>query len=470
MAIGSPLLLADAPASTTGHIVMFAALAHRDAAQRQLNALRPHAPAGWTMDHRAGDLADSAPPRADLVVLWLDQDDAPSDAAMRRWAARAPLLLVPPCALAAVPRWLQAGACDFVVQGVDAEELVLRVQRALAGCSAHPAADAPPVAVSAAPLPGMVGCSPAFRRQVDKLALIARCDADVLILGETGTGKEVFARAVHYTSARAGKPFIALNCGAIPHELIENELFGHVRGAYTTAHAARRGLVCEAEGGTLFLDDVDCLPLSAQAKLLRFLQEREYRPVGANALLRADVRVTAASNRDLAGMATGGSFRQDLYYRLNVLPFTLPPLRERREDISALALHFMRQFAHRFDNAVDGVTPAALRQLLLHDWPGNVRELQHVIERAVLLARGPVLDAADLDFGRAGDEPVLESFQASKARVILHFERQYIESLLSSTQGNVADAARAAGKHRRAFFELIRKHHITPERFRATVN
>jgi len=404
-------------------------------------------------------------PPADLLLLALDDSEADL-AALALQSRRCPVLLLATARqLDQVPALLEAGAADFVTLPCGAQELALRARRVLAGRPRRAAVDAAATAVPAA-FRGVVGNSPAYRRQVDKLAPVAGCDAGVLILGETGTGKEVFAQAVHYTSPRAGQPFIAINCGAIPNDLIEDELFGHARGAYTTAHAARSGLVREAEGGSLFLDDVDCLPLAAQAKLLRFLQEREYRPVGANTVLHANVRVIAASNRDLGALAAQGSFRQDLFYRLNVLSFTLPPLRERREDIAALTLHFVRESARRFKKPVDGFTPAALRQLLLHAWPGNVRELQHVIERAVVLASGPVLDAADLDLGAAADEPALESFQACKARVIQHFERDYIESLLSSTHGNVADAARAAGKHRRAFFELIRKHRIAPERFR----
>jgi len=446
-------------------VLLFAAFAHREAALGLLRLLGRYAPPAWAITHLAGDLNDCAPPEADLLLLWLDGDETLTDTALRRWAARAPLLLMAPGRLDSVPMWLHAGARDFTLQGVGAEELVLRVERAMAAGGTPPRAGVSPVP-GAREVNGMVGRSAVFLQQVKKLALFARCDADVLILGETGTGKEVFAQAVHYTSARAGKPFIALNCGAIPHELIENELFGHARGAYTTAHSARSGLVREAQGGSLFLDDIDCLTLMTQPKLLRFLQEREYRPVGANSLLRADVRVITASNRDLSALAMRGQFRQDLYYRLNVLSFVLPPLRERREDISELTLYFLRQFARRFNKPVEGFTPAALRKLLLHTWPGNVRELQHVVERGVLLAAGTVLDSEDIDVGSADEGREVELFQAAKARVIQRFERHYIESLLSSTQGNVADAARAAGKHRRAFFELIRKHRIVPERFR----
>jgi two-component system response regulator GlrR len=317
-----------------------------------------------------------------------------------------------------------------------------------------------------------IGASALFAREVAKLPTVAGCDAGVLILGETGTGKEVFAQSIHYLSARASKPWVAVNCGAIPVDLVENELFGHVKGAYTTAHNARIGLVREAEGGTLFLDDVDCLPLAAQAKLLRFVQEREYRAVGSNATQHADVRVIAASNRCLGDLAASGVFRSDLYFRLNVLNLKLPALRERRDDIAALALHFMCQFARRYAREVSALAPAALQKLQSHDWPGNVRELQHVIERAVVLATGVVLSADDIDIAvptpqhrAAGDD---ESFGAAKARVVEAFERNYVERLLSINDGNVTHAARAAKKNRRAFFALMQKHRIAPERFRPT--
>jgi len=257
-----------------------------------------------------------------------------------------------------------------------------------------------------------------------------------------------------------------VNCGAIPNDLIEDELFGHVRGAYTTAHASRDGLVKEAEGGTLFLDDVDCLPLPAQTKLLRFLQEREFRAVGSNTIQRADVRVIAASNRDLAQSIAGGDFRQDLYFRLNVLPIALPALRERREDIPALAHHFVLHFARDFRRPIQGISAAAVKRMFTYDWPGNVRELQHVIERAVLLSKGPQLDPQDIDCGRRDPEFANTTFRSMKARVIENFERSYIEQLLGANGGNVSEAARAAGKNRRAFFELMRKYRIASETFR----
>jgi DNA-binding NtrC family response regulator len=241
-----------------------------------------------------------------------------------------------------------------------------------------------------------------------------------------------------------------------------------VRGAYTNAHGAREGLVAEAEGGTLLLDDVDCLPLAAQSKLLRFLQEREYRPLGSNRVKRADLRVIASTNRDLRDLCAKGLFRQDLYYRLNVLSLTLPPLRERREDIALLARHFAAVAGKRFGRPGVSVGQATLRKLMSHDWPGNVRELQHAIERAVLMASRNAIDDVDLQLteaAAAADTPA--SFRAAKARVVEQFERTFIEQRLLECGGNVTHAARDARKNRRAFFELMRKHSIEPERYRS---
>lgn len=358
--------------------------------------------------------------------------------------------------------WLQAaGAADGIVLG--APEAEWRARLGLLAPPAEPVDAMPRVR-------GFLHASAASAAIAERLPTLAACGANVLIVGETGTGKEVCAQAVHYLSARAARPMVAVNCGAIPAELVEAELFGHVKGAYTTAHASRSGLVQEAEGGTLFLDDVDCLPLQAQAKLLRFLQEHEYRPLGSNTVRRADVRVVAASNCDLYALARQDRFRQDLFFRLNVLNIALPPLRDRRDDLPVLALHFARRFAKEFDRPARTLSSAALAKIARHDWPGNVRELQHVIERAVVLASGPVLGAADIDIDLAmpaGDDLPPASFRDAKKRVVDAFERDYIERLLEAHAGNITNAARVAKKDRRALFELIRKHRIEPKRFRA---
>ncbi len=318
---------------------------------------------------------------------------------------------------------------------------------------------------------GLVGTSPAFVAALARLPRYARCDAGVLILGETGTGKEVCAQALHYASARAGGPFVAVNCAAIPGELVEDELFGHVRGAYTHAHAARSGLVAEAEHGTLFLDEIDALPLAAQAKLLRFLQDQQYRPVGSSQSRQAHVRVVAASNRPLEALAAKGEFRQDLLFRLNMLTLVLPPLRERMADVPALAQHFLALSRRDGQHALHAITPAAQARLMAWHWPGNVRELKHAVDRAALLASGPLLDEADIDLGpaaQAAPPSTAEGFNAAKARAVRDFERHYIERTLAEAGGNIAQAARLARKHRRAFFELLRKHEIDAARYRAS--
>jgi two-component system, NtrC family, response regulator GlrR len=309
----------------------------------------------------------------------------------------------------------------------------------------------------------LVGESETFLKEIEKLPLVAKCDASVLITGETGTGKELCARAIHYLSRRAGRSFLPVNCGAIPVELIENELFGHVAGAFTGAKTSRRGLVDEANGGTLFLDEVDCLPLMAQVKLLRFLQEKEYRPLGATKTAKADVRVVAATNVNCEAAVREGKLRQDLYYRLNVIQFRLPLLRERREDIPLLAHHFLNKYATEFNKQVSGFSPDAIRKLILYEWPGNVRELEHVIMRAMVLSTKPIICAADIAISDCDTLPPPESFQEAKNRIVEQFEKTYIKGLLLSNHCNISKSAKAAQKNRRAFWELIRKHQISVE-------
>jgi DNA-binding NtrC family response regulator len=306
----------------------------------------------------------------------------------------------------------------------------------------------------------LVGQSPAFLAQINKISVVAKTDASVLILGETGTGKELCARAIHYLSPRARLPFVPVNCGAIPQELVENELFGHEAGAFTGAATAKPGLIREAQGGTLLLDEVDSLPLQTQAKLLRFLQEKEYRPLGSTKTLQADVRVIAASNNNLEERVRSGKLRQDLYYRLSVIPFTLPPLRERPEDILLLANHFAAKYAETFDKPVPIFSPDAQQLLLCYDWPGNVRELEHVVERAVIFTAQPTIHSCDLTLPHREGHGHQESFQEMKARAVAQFEKACIQGLLLAHQGNITKAAQAAQKNRRAFFELMRKHRI----------
>ena len=354
--------------------------------------------------------------------------------------------------------WLRLGAADFLSLPPAAADVLPRVGRLLEQFAQRERrARALQEKIGTTLL---VGESRAFLKEVGKIPLLAKCDASILISGETGTGKEVCARAIHYLGRWASRPFVPVNCGAIPAELVENELFGHERGAFTGAKSAQVGLIQEADGGTLFLDEVDCLPLLSQVKLLRFLQEKEYRPLGSTKTCRADVRVIAAMNADPEEAIGAGNLRRDLYYRLNVIPLALPPLRERRGDIALLARHFLAKYAAEFDKRVEDFTPEALQTLVSYDWPGNVRELEHVVVRSIVLTAGDVISDEDIALSpRAAASPD-ESFKRAKNRIVAEFEKSYVERALLLNHGNISKAARAAQKSRRAFWELIRKHHI----------
>ena len=363
---------------------------------------------------------------------------------------------------------LRHGAVDYLTPPLRPMDIIPRIWRSISGGrAASRAAPAPRARKKTPELKQLVGRSPAFLNEVDKIRLIATCDANVLISGETGTGKELCARAVHYYSARVGKSFVPINCGAIPTELVENELFGHERGAYTGAATSELGLIHEADGGTLFFDEIDCLPAHAQVKLLRFLQEKEYRPLGSSKIRRADTRIIAATNLDLQEAVKSGRLRRDLFYRLNVISIALPPLRERREDIPLLAAYFIGKFAVEFGKQVADFSARAIEKLTDYDWPGNVRELEHVIERAVALSKQSRIQETDLILPNdLSPKPSVESFREAKTKLIRQFEKHYIQELLYANNGNVSKAARAAHKNRRAFWQLICKHQIDVQRFR----
>ncbi len=354
---------------------------------------------------------------------------------------------------------LKLGVADFITPPFKSIDVVPRIWRILRHRAKEK--DLTHTLKERIGLRQLVGECPGFVNEINKIPSIARCDASVLITGETGTGKELCARAIHYLSTRAGKAFIPVNCGAIPVDLVENELFGHTRGAYTGADSQQDGLISEAEGGTIFLDEIDCLPLASQVKLLRLLQERVYRKIGSPKSHTADVRVISATNIDLEEAIEQGKFRKDLYYRVNIIPITLPPLRERKADIPLLAHHFLQRHCREFSVEAMDFSPEAILKLLAYDWPGNVRELDNVIERSVVLAKKCVISSFDVLLPETIPNPANESFQKAKAIVIQEFERSYIRNCLMAYNGNISRAARAAGKNRRAFWQLIRKHHIT---------
>jgi DNA-binding NtrC family response regulator len=319
----------------------------------------------------------------------------------------------------------------------------------------------------------LIGREPVFTATVTKIPAVARATSPVLILGETGTGKELCARAVHHLSARRQAPFIPVDCATLPDQLCENELFGHVRGAYTDAHSSQRGLVAMADGGTLFLDEIDSLTPSSQGKLLRLLQEGTYRPLGADRFHLADVRIIAASNHDLGQLVQLKTFRADLYFRLNVLQLHMPPLRARRGDIPLLAEHFVRVLCDEARIQRKTMAPEAIEGLAAAAWPGNVRELFNVLQRAVVFAEGARISLQHLALQDDAPPPtpghlpraqpreeVGDGFREARARAVEAFERTYIENLLRKHNGNVTRSAREAKKDRRAFGRLMKRHRI----------
>ena len=313
----------------------------------------------------------------------------------------------------------------------------------------------------------MVGDSEAFVRVIEKVAPLARAKAPVLISGETGTGKELLARALHYQGPRRSKPFIPVNCGALPDHLFENELFGHIKGAFTDASSSEKGLIGEAEGGTLFLDEIDALSHAGQVKLLRFLQDGEYRPIGSARCWNADVRVIAATNSNLRERVDVKQFREDLFYRLNAFFLSIPSLRDRIDDVVTLAEHFLNRYAAEHTQHVCRLSTDAIVKLMAYSWPGNIRELEGVITRALMFAGAAVLTAEDIDL----PSPVVyktaqtRSLREAKSKTISDFERGYLASLLRQHRGNVTQAAKAAGKERRSFQRLLQKHHLSRDSF-----
>ena len=307
-------------------------------------------------------------------------------------------------------------------------------------------------------LENVVARSSAMQRLFQQIGQVAESDATILLFGETGTGKEVMARVIHANSRRSKGAFVALNCAAIPETLFESELFGHVKGAFTSAHGAKRGLFQMAHGGTLFLDEIGEMPLSMQVKLLRAVQEREIREVGSETSVKVDVRIIAATNRDLGEAVKNGTFRNDLYYRISVVPLFIPPLRERRDDIPLLAQHFLTQSVKRSSKDIKGFTPAALHRLMINPWPGNVRELENAVEKAVVMSQQEMLTPDLFPSVSAAAESPLKPLTEAKEE----FERTYLKNVLHLTGGNISRAAQFAGRYRADFYKMLRKYGLHP--------
>ena len=354
----------------------------------------------------------------------------------------------------------QRGVFGFLTKPFDSQELLQMVASALK--LAGDVSGGSDESAAAEWRAGIITRSPQMEDLLRQAKRVADSDASVLIFGESGTGKELLARAIHRAGPRRERAFVAVNCGAIPEPLLESELFGHVRGAFTGAVQAHKGLFQTADGGTVFLDEIGDMPLALQVKLLRVLQEGEVRPVGANEPVAVDVRVISATHRDLDAQKATGQFREDLYYRLNVVSLKLPALADRREDIPLLAAHFLRRLAERYKRPVPSLAPDAMALLVAAPWPGNVRQLQNLLEQAVALVPTTVIPASLVQNALREDASALVPFEEARKE----FERDYLVRLLKITGGNVSQAAALAKRNRTEFYKLLQRHRLEPSMFK----
>ena len=347
----------------------------------------------------------------------------------------------------------QQGVFSFLTKPVDKDALYKAIDEALEQRS--PATDE-------AWRQAIVTRSPLMLRLLEQAGMVAQSDVSVLINGQSGTVKEIVAQAIHNASPRHDKPFVAINCGALPEQLLESELFGHARGAFTGAVSNREGLFQAAEGGTLFLDEIGDMPVALQVKLLRVLQERKVRPLGSNRDIEINVRIISATHRDLPKAMARGEFREDLFYRLNVVNLKIPPLSERTEDIPLLANHLLRQSADRHKPFVRAFSSDAMKRLMAAKWPGNVRQLVNVIEQCVALTSSPVIGDALVEQALEGENTALPTFVEARNQ----FELNYLRKLLQITKGNVTHAARMAGRNRTEFYKLLSRHELDANDFK----
>jgi two-component system response regulator GlrR len=429
---------------------------------RQLLSLRLSA-AGYKVSvAESGEeaLAQIGMERPDLVISDLRMDGMDGLELFSRIHGAMPTLpVIILTAHGTIPEAVDAtrrGVHSFLTKPFDPKELLAQVEQVLGlGRSSGNTSTASWRA-------GIVTHSSAMEELLSRAELIATSDASVLILGQSGTGKELLARALHNASRRNEGPFIAVNCAALPENLLESELFGHVKGAFTGAVSSHKGLFRAAEGGTLLLDEIGDMPLGLQVKLLRVLQERKIRPIGATADEPVDVRILSATHRDLDQLVAEGRFRQDLYYRLNVVTLTIPSLAERREDIPLLVAHFLPMLAERYDRPARVLAPEAMAALVNAAWPGNVRQLLNVVEQAVALSTTAMVPPTLIDqVLRVGEGGLVPLDEAKRS-----FERDYVVRLLKMTAGNVSQAARLAGRNRTEFYKILQRHRLSPTQFK----
>ena len=433
-----------------------------DAEIRRLLSLRLEAAGYAVRTAESGEKAmtEFTLARPDLVITDLKMGNMDGIAlfkAMREQAPGIPVIVL--TAHGSIPDAVEAikmGVYGFVPKPFDPQELLDQAARALrtsgvgrAGAAEEWRSD-------------IISQSAQMEDLLSRARLVSQSDASVFIRGPSGSGKELVARAIHRASSRAGKPFVAVNCAAIPENLLESELFGHRKGAFTGAAYDHKGLIPSAEGGSLFLDEIGDMPMALQAKLLRVLQEREVRPVGATQSLAVDVRVLSATHQDLEARMKSGQFREDLYYRLNVVSLVIPPLSQRPEDIPLIAQHFLGSTAKRYGKDVRGFAPEALETLIGAPWPGNVRQLQNVVEQVVAMATSAIVPAAEVQSALQEKENGFTPLDEARRQ----FERDYLVRLLKITGGGVSKAARLAQRNRTEFYKLLERHQLEPGMFK----
>lgn len=404
-------------------------------------------------------LASLASQRADIVITDLRMDEMDGiqllEEIHRQWPSLPVLVITAHGTIPDAVSATQRGAVDFLAKPVDKNDLLAHVDRALRNNAGNRQEENW--------AEGIITRSNSMHELLAEARLIANSDSSVLITGESGTGKELLARAIHSASRRSKKPFVALNCSAMPEQLLESELFGHERGAFTDAKNSHIGLFRSAEEGTIFLDEIGDMPLPLQAKLLRVLQDREVRPIGSTRSIPVNVRVLSATHRDLTKAMQEGNFREDLYYRLNVVELKLPSLAERPEDIPLLANHFLRQFSERRGEKPKVFAPEAIELLVRAAWPGNIRQLANIVERTMALATSQVIPAKLVRKSLGDSLGDLPSLQRARDE----FMRNYLVQLLQITEGNVSRAARLAERNRSDFYKLLNKHYIDPGQFKS---
>jgi two-component system, NtrC family, response regulator HydG len=400
----------------------------------------------------------------DLVVTDLRMPDGDGLEVLRAARGHCPeasvILLTAYAGWESAKEAMRLGAFDYFEKGKEPDEFLHRVDKALEETGLRRENENLRRQVRERySLPGIIGHSKEMQQALDLVMRVAPTDATILIQGESGTGKEVIAKAIHHTSPRTQHPFVAVNCGALPEPLLESEIFGHVKGAFTGATAHKKGLFEEAHGGTFFLDEIGDMPLSLQVKFLRVLQEGEIRRVGSNQATSVDVRVLAATNRDLGQLMQQGQFREDLYYRLNVIPLALPPLRERREDIPALAEHFLRRFGDKQHRPLS-LTANAVERLLRYPWPGNVRELENAMERTAILARNDLIGPDELPPHIASGTPLGPAPVLPREQTLAEVEKSHILQTLERCGWNHSQAAEALGIGRTSLWRKLKEYQI----------